>query len=113
MSLTTISVIVALVGFFAALAVQLRSFTDDQAAFARRRKRAALSFGGLLLVLGLIHAYSMGLLRIGWFAPEEDGSWGAISIDGRPVSSRDYTIFIRDGKVEAGRDGCNSWGYSD
>lgn len=112
MSLTAVSVLIALTGFFAALAVQLRSFTDDQVAFARRRKRAALSFGALLFILGFIHAYAIGLVRIG-FGPEEDGSWGAISIDGRPVSSRDYTVFIRDGRVEAGRDGCNSWGYTD
>lgn len=113
MSLTLPLILIALLAFGAALWSQVRAFDDDQAAFQRRRRRTGIGLGVLLLTLGLGHALATGTLRPRLFAPEEDGGWGALRIDGRPVSSRDYTIFIRDGRVEAGRDGCNSWGYTD
>lgn len=47
------------------------------------------------------------------FAPEEDGSWAAVSIDGRPVPPADYRLAIRAGAVAGGRDGCNDWSFTD
>lgn len=47
------------------------------------------------------------------FAPDEDGSWMVISIDGEPVPHGEYRYGITDGKISGGRDGCNDWGYTD
>lgn len=47
------------------------------------------------------------------FAEEEDGSWVALRIDGRPASPQEYRITIAEGKVVGGRDGCNHWSYED
>lgn len=48
-----------------------------------------------------------------WFAPAEDGSWMALSIDGQPVPANDYRLSITDGRVGGGRDGCNDWSFED
>lgn len=45
------------------------------------------------------------------FGPEEDGSWTAIRIDGKPVEPERYRISIGNGEVTGGRDDCNDWSY--
>lgn len=78
---------------------------------------------GFLLLL-LVPAFGLMALGIldrtgGWkpskmfFAEEEDGSWVAVSIDGRPASPEEYRITIAEGEVVGGRDGCNDWSYED
>ncbi len=47
------------------------------------------------------------------FAPEADGNWAGVSIDGRGVAPQQYRIVILDGEVSGGRDGCNDWSYDD
>lgn len=113
MSLTLPLILIALMAFAAALWSQLRAFDDDEAAFRGRRRRTAAALVILLLTLGIGHALATGTLKPRLIAPDEDGGWGALRIDGRPVPSSEYTIFIRDGRIEGGRDGCNSWGYTD
>lgn len=46
-------------------------------------------------------------------APDEDGSWAVVSIDGRPLPPDEYRFGITDGKISGGRDGCNDWSYTD
>ena len=43
------------------------------------------------------------------FGPPEDGSWVALTIDGRQVQSGAFTLFIDGGEPRSGHDGCNSW----
>ena len=45
------------------------------------------------------------------FAPETDGSWTAVRIDGRPIEPERYRIGVSAGKVSGGRDDCNDWAY--
>lgn len=47
------------------------------------------------------------------FAAPEDGSWTAISIDGKPVEPERYRISIGNGEVTGGRDDCNDWSYDE
>lgn len=72
-----------------------------------------LSF--LLALIGLFGGARSGPVQrvTSWFAPPEDGSWAAISLDGRPVSWREYRVAVRDRRVVGGRDGCNDWAYQD
>jgi hypothetical protein len=67
----------------------------------------------LLAVLGLVHGCASGWLDLRLFPPEEDGSWGAVLIDGQPVSPQAYYLTIRDRKVIGGRDGCNFWSFEE
>ena len=53
----------------------------------------------LLLALALLPGCS---------AHEADGRWLAETIDGRPISGP-YAVFIKDGRVAGGHDGCNAW----
>jgi hypothetical protein len=46
-------------------------------------------------------------------APDIDGPWNAVTIDGRAVAPREWRIGIEGGKVSGGRDGCNDWGYGE
>jgi hypothetical protein len=81
--------------------------------FARRRRRAALGLAVLMVLLGLVHGLSSGWLQQRLFPPKEDGSWGAVSIDGQLVSPREYYLGIRKRKVTGGRDGCNFWSFEE
>lgn len=70
-----------------------------------------LSAALILAVFGI--ADPRGLLHP-WhslFGPKEDGSWAAVSIDGRQVSPNDYRVAVFNRRVVGGRDGCNDWAY--
>lgn len=111
MGLTTILLLIAFAGLAAALWVQLRGFGLDRAAGRRRRARAWLALLGLLLGLGLVQAGHDARIVRPPTAPAVDGTWAAVSIDGRPVSWRGWRISVADGKVAGGRDGCNDWSF--
>lgn len=113
MSLNLVLLLVGVLGLGAAMWVQVRAFGDDPAIFARKRKRAGVGLVFLLLLLGIVQYIDAGTPGLQMFDAKEDGSWGAVAIDGRPVSSKDYMIRIEDRRVAAGRDGCNSWGFED
>lgn len=66
-----------------------------------------------LMLAGIIDPRGQWRPWDGLLTADEDGSWAALSIDGRPVDPQQYRIAIADGEVSGGRDGCNSWGYSD
>jgi hypothetical protein len=42
---------------------------------------------------------------------KEDGSWSAVSMDGRPVDPHDYRLAVHQGRIAGGRDGCNDWSF--
>ena len=46
-------------------------------------------------------------------APEEDGSWRFVRIDGIDVTAESYSVGIRWGEIVGYHDGCNSCGISD
>jgi hypothetical protein len=46
-------------------------------------------------------------------APDIDGPWNAVTIDGQAVPPREWRIGVEGGKVSGGRDGCNDWGYGE
>jgi hypothetical protein len=96
-------------GLLIALWIQVRAIGTP--GFLRQRRRAAVGLTLLLAALGLFHAYARGWLDLTLFPPEEDGSWGAVSINGQPVSPREFYIGVRDQEVTGGRDGCNYWSY--
>ena len=58
----------------------------------------------LALVLALVAAAGPGAAT--------DGSWSAVTIDGRPAPDG-YRLAIENGRVKGGRDACNDWGYQD
>ena len=83
-------------------------------------QRVGLRLVALLLVaaflLGLFSTFRSSRAVQRWidlFGPEENGSWSALSIDGRPVSGEDYRVWIDGRKVAGGRDGCNDWSYQE
>lgn len=46
-------------------------------------------------------------------APEEDGSWHFVSIDGVDVREMGYSAHLRWGEIIGWDDGCNDCGFSD
>lgn len=102
----------ALVGIGLALWLLASVGSRNSNATKKRRKVIAIAVGAMLL-LGLLYTLLGNPRHWPLFALFEDGSWGAVTIDGRQVSSSDYTIYVRDREVVAGRDGCNDWGYTD
>lgn len=113
MGLTPILLLIAFGGLAAALWVQLRGFGLDRAAYRRRQARTGLALLGLLLGLGLVQAGQDSRIVQRLTAPEVDGAWAAVSIDGRPVSWREWRLSVTSGKVAGGRDGCNEWGFTE
>lgn len=113
MSLTPILLLIAFAGLAAALWVLLRGFGLDQTAYRRRQARIALALLALLLALGMVQAGNDFRIVQRLTAPEVDGAWAAVSIDGRPVSWREWRISVTGGKVAGGRDGCNDWGFDE
>ena len=111
--LVAAAILVSLLGLGLAVWWQLQGVGENRAAFARRRQQAG--FGLLLLMLVLGAGAYIGIYGVPdrIFAAEEDGGWGAVIIDGRPVSAEDYRIAVKGGEVVGGYDGCNSWGYTD
>lgn len=67
---------------------------------------AALAIGGIALPRGqtLWHLVA---------APEEDGGWRFVTIDGVDVTADRYALGVHWGKITGFDDGCNSCGYSD
>ena len=85
-----------------------------------RRSREELSVGSVLILL----VAALGMITLGlsgykspadlWHrltAGPKDGSWTAISIDGKLVEPERYRISIGNGEVTGGRDDCNDWSY--
>lgn len=46
-------------------------------------------------------------------APEEDGGWKFVEIDGVDVSDGGYSLGVRWGEISGFHDGCNSCGFED
>ena len=46
-------------------------------------------------------------------APEEDGSWHFVSIDGIDVREANYAVSLRRGRITGWNDGCNACGWDD
>lgn len=46
-------------------------------------------------------------------APEEDGAWRFVSIDGEEVSRNGYSVGIRWGRITGYHNGCNACGFQD
>lgn len=113
MDLTLLLILAAFFSLGVALWLQIRPLGEDADTFARRRRRTGIALALTLLALGVVHAVATGTLRPRLFAPKEDGSWAAVTIDGRPIASDAYNIGIRDRQVAGGRDDCNDWGYDD
>lgn len=67
----------------------------------------------LMLALAFAGYRSPSALWHSLFAGPTDGSWTAISIDGKPIEPERYRIGIAGGEVAGGRDDCNDWGYAD
>ena len=106
-------ILVSLSGLGLAVWWQLQGVGEHPVAFARRRRQAGLGLLLLMLILGAGSYISVNGMPKRLFAAEEDGSWGAVLIDGRPVSAEDYRIVVEDRQVVGGRDGCNDWGFTD
>ena len=85
----------------------------DAAAYRRRQRQAGMGLGGLLIALVLVQAGHDLRVVYRLTAPEVDGSWTAVRIDGRPVPAGEYRISVRDGEVSGGRDACNDWGFDE
>jgi hypothetical protein len=111
--LIAVVMLVSLLGLGLAIWWQLQGVGEDPAAFARRRKQAGFGLLLLMLMLGAGSYIAINGVPDRIFAAEEDGGWGAVTIDGRPVSAEDYRIAVRGREVVGGRDGCNGWGYTD
>ena len=78
---------------------------------------AVATAGGLLLALVLaIGGIAMPPGETLWHlvaAPDEDGSWRFLTIDGIDVSAERYSVGIRWGEITGYYDGCNSCGIGD
>lgn len=77
--------------------------------------RLVVSLLAAAFLLGLFGMFQSSRAVQRWldlFGPEEDGSWAALSIDGRPVSGEDYQLSVDGRKVAGGRDGCNDWHFT-
>jgi heat shock protein HslJ len=111
MSFTLALLLVALGGLGVAIWAQIQGFGLDRAAYRRRQSKAGLSLLGLLIGLGLLEVAHEGRIIQRLTAPEVDGAWAVLSIDGRPVPWREWRISVARGKVAGGRDGCNDWGF--
>src|SRR5687767_1222784 len=111
MSLGLALVLAALAGLGAAIWVQLRALDADPASFGRRRRRSAFALAAFAFGLASVHQVATsGVPAL--VVPEVDGSWSAVTIDGRPAP-QGYRLAIENGRVRGGRDDCNDWGYQD
>lgn len=110
-SLTTILLLTGAAGLALACLAIVRGLGLDDAGYRRRQKQAGLGLGALLLVLILVQAGHDGKVVYRLTAPEVDGSWAVVTIDGRPVPPREYRVVVTGAKVSGGRDACNGWGF--
>lgn len=113
MGLTPMLLLIAFAGLAAALWVLLRASGLDPAAYRRRQARTTLALLALLIGLGIVQAGHDSRIVQRLTAPETDGTWSAVSIDGRAVSWREWRIAVTAGKVAGGRDGCNDWAFTE
>jgi hypothetical protein len=113
MSFTMVLVLIALAGFVAASWVLARGLARDDAGYRRAQKRAGLGLAGLLLGLGIVQVGQTERVVQRLTAPEVDGSWIAMTIDGRAVAPGAWRISVERGRVSGGRDDCNDWGYQE
>lgn len=113
MSLTAILLLIAFAGLAAALWAMLSGFGLDPAAYRRRQRRAGLALLALLVGIGLVQAGHDARIVERLTAPEVDGVWAAVTVDGRPVPWGEWRVAIRWGKVAGGRDGCNVWSFAE
>lgn len=111
MSLTLILLLVGAAGLGLACWAIVRGIGLDPAGYRRRQKQAGLGLAGLLLAILLVQAGHDWKLVQRLTAPEVDGSWAAVAIDGRAVPWREWRYWVERGKVAGGRDGCNDWGF--
>jgi hypothetical protein len=85
----------------------------------KRRERWSLAF---VLVLGVAAAL-LSILAITGLSPRDiedrlpatpaDGSWKAVNFDGSAITSENFLVVIRNGRVVGGYDDCNGWSYED
>jgi hypothetical protein len=113
MSFTLILVLTALVGLLAALGVLARGLSSGAASYRRAQKQAGLGLAGLLLGLGIVQIGQTERVVQRLTAPEADGSWTAVTIDGRAVAPGAWRLSVERGRVSGGRDDCNDWGYQE
>ncbi|HYG29860.1 MAG TPA: hypothetical protein VD887_06570 [Allosphingosinicella sp.] len=113
MSFALVLVLIALAGLVAAVWTMARGLLQDDAAYRRAQKRGGLGLAALLLALGIVQVGQTERVVQRLTAPEEDGSWNAVSIDGRPVAAGAWRISVERGRVSGGRDDCNDWGYQE
>ncbi len=86
---------------------------------SKRRDRLGLA---LILILG-ISTVGILILAIAGLSPRQigdalhatraDGSWKAVRPDGAAVTSKNYLVVVRRGRVVGGYDDCNGWSYED
>lgn len=111
MSLTLALLLVGAAGLALACWAIVRGIGLDPAGYRRRQKQAGLGLAGLLLAILLVQAgHSLRVVQR-LTAPEADGTWTAVTIDGRPVPALEYRIAVTGGKVSGGRGSCNDWGF--
>lgn len=113
MTFTLALILIAFAGLVVALWALVRAFGADLAEYRRRQVKVALSLLGLLVGLGLAQAAHDKRIVQRLTAPEVDGAWAAVSIDGRSVPWREWRIGVDQGKVAGGHDGCNEWGFDE
>jgi hypothetical protein len=111
MSFTTSLALIALAGLAAALWVTARGHRRAAASYRRAQKRAALGLAALLLGPGIVQIGQAERVVQRLTAPEVDGSWTAVTIDGRAVAAGAWRIGVERGRISGGRDDCNDWGY--
>jgi hypothetical protein len=111
MSLTPILLLIGAAGLALACWTIVRGLRLDSAGYRRRQKRAGLALAGLLLALLLVQAGHGWKVVQRLTAPEVDGTWAAVAIDGRAVPWREWRFSVERGKVSGGRDSCNDWSF--
>lgn len=111
MSLTLILLLVGAAGLALACWTIIRGFGLDPAGYRRRQRQAGLGLAGLLIAILLVQAVHSLRVMQRLTAPEVDGTWAAVAIDGWAVPWGEWRFWVERGKVAGGRDACNAWGF--
>ena len=90
---------------------------DERRSAQHHKKLAIVTFAGLALALivtmaGIALPPGETLWRL-VAAPEEDGGWTFVTIDGADVREDGYSIGIRWSEITGFHNGCNSCGFTD